>query len=99
MDTQTIRFISDNLVFLLATPCILTFLLFAWDKHLAYYNLRRVPEAVLFLMSLLFGAFGALCGMILFNHKTKHVSFLIIVPLLTALQLAAIVLFKLDVFK
>ena len=58
MDTQTIRFINENLVYLLATPCILTFLLFAWDKHLAYYKRQRVPEALMLFMCLIFGAFG-----------------------------------------
>jgi uncharacterized membrane protein YsdA (DUF1294 family) len=99
MDTHTIRFIAQNLVFLFATPCIITYLLFAWDKHLAHYKRRRVPEALLFLMCLLFGAFGGLCGMVFFRHKTKHLSFLIIVPLLAILQIAAVVLFKLYVQK
>ena len=95
MDIQTIRFINLNLVYLLGTPCLLTFLLFAWDKHLAFYHRQRVPEAVLLIMSLLFGAFGALCGMIFFNHKTHKPLFYITVPILAILQIAAIVLFKL----
>ena len=95
MDTQTIRFINENLVYLLCTPCIITFLLFAWDKHLAYYKRQRVPEVVLLIMSFLFGAFGALCSMIFFNHKTRKPLFYVTVPILAILQIAAIVLFKL----
>ena len=99
MDTQTIKFLSENMLYLLATPCILTFLLFAWDKHLAHYQRSRVPEAVLFFLCLLFGAFGGLCGMIFFNHKTRKMAFKIIVPLLAIIQLAAIVYFKVKMAK
>jgi len=97
MDIQTIHFISRAMVFLLGVPCIITYLLFAWDKHLAAYQRQRVPEALLFTMSALFGAFGALCAMIFFRHKTQHRSFLIVVPLLAVLQVALVVLFKLYV--
>ena len=87
-------FLNQYLVFLLGVPCVITFLLFAWDKHLAYYKRTRVPEIVLLLMSFLMGAFGALCAMIFFNHKTRHLAFTITVPVLTIIQLAAIVLCK-----
>lgn len=99
MDTQTIRFINENLVYLLATPCILTFLLFAWDKHLAYYKRQRVPEALMLFMCLIFGAFGGLCAMIFFNHKTRKPAFYILVPLLAIIEIAAVVLFKLYLQK
>ena len=94
MDTQTIRFLNENLIYLLAVPCIFTFLLFAWDKHLAHYHRERVPEVILFVLCLLFGAFGALCAMILFRHKTRKISFLITVPVLAVIQVAAVVVFK-----
>ena len=97
MDHQTIKFLSENMLYLLATPCILTYLLFAWDKHLAIYQRSRVPEAVLFLFCFLYGAFGGLCGMIFFRHKTRHISFKIIVPLLAIIQIAAIVYFKVKI--
>ena len=42
---------------------ILTFALFAYDKHLATYGKFRVPEAVLLLFAFLGGAFGAFCAM------------------------------------
>ena len=99
MDHQTIKFISENMLYLLATPCILTFLLFAWDKHLAHYQRSRVPEAVLFFFCFLYGAFGGLCSMIFFRHKTKHMSFKIIVPILAIIQIAAIVYFKVQIEK
>lgn len=73
---------------------LLTFALFAWDKHKAVFNKRRIPEFVLMLASFLYGAFGALCAMIFFRHKTQHKSFLIAVPLFVVLQLATIILFR-----
>ena len=94
MDHQTIKFISENMLYMLATPCILTFLAFALDKHLAIFHRSRIPEAVLFLLCFLYGAFGGLCGMIFFRHKTRHMSFKFIVPLLAVIQIAAIVYFK-----
>ena len=99
MNHDTIRFIADSWPYLLAGPCIVTFLLFAWDKHLAHYQRTRVPEAVLFFFSFLMGAFGALCAMLFFRHKTKHLAFKVIVPLLAIIQIAALVYFKVYIQK
>lgn len=74
---------------------LLTFALFAWDKHLAVYNKTRIPEAILLLFAFLDGAFGALCAMILFHHKTVHKMFTISVPILVILQLTVIILYRL----
>ena len=85
------RFLADNMAYLLFIPCTITYLLFAWDKHLAHYERQRVPEFLLLLLCFLFGAFGALCAMVFFNHKTKHQLFTITVPILVFLQLAVII--------
>lgn len=74
---------------------VLTFALFAWDKHLAVYNKTRIPEAILLLFAFLDGAFGALCAMILFRHKTVHKMFTISVPIFVILQLTVIILYRL----
>ncbi|MBR1594852.1 MAG: DUF1294 domain-containing protein [Alloprevotella sp.] len=73
---------------------LLTFALFGWDKHLAVTGRSRVPEAVLLILSFLGGAFGGLCGMIFFRHKTRKTLFLILVPLFVMLQLAVSVLLR-----
>lgn len=92
---NVLQFLSDNLVVLQGAPCMLTFLLFAWDKSLAHFNSRqRVPEAVLITLCILMGAFGALCAMVLFHHKTAKLHFRLLVPLLTIAQLAAIVIIQ-----
>ena len=74
---------------------LLTFALFAWDKHLAVYNKTRIPEIILLLFAFLDGAFGALCAMIFFRHKTVHKLFTICVPIFLILQLAVMVVIRL----
>ena len=73
---------------------LLTFAMYGWDKHLAVYNKTRIPELILLLFAFLGGAFGALCGMILFKHKTLHKKFLICVPIFLFLQLIIVILFR-----
>ena len=62
---------------------LVTFFVYAADKHIARRNKggRRVPERTLLLLSFLGGCIGALLGMVLCRHKTKHARFLIRVPL------------------
>lgn len=72
-------------IFVLST---VTFLIFAFDKHLAHYSKRRVPEFLMLALSFVGGAFGALCAMLLFRHKTKHTSFLICVPVFLFIHVA-----------
>ncbi len=49
---------------------------------------RRVPERTLFLTAALGGSAGALAGMYLFRHKTKHWYFVWGMPGILAAQLA-----------
>ena len=81
-------------LFILFVMSLLTFALFGWDKHKAIYGKRRINEFTLLLCAFLAGAFGALCGMIFFRHKTLHTRFLIAVPIFLALQLAADILLR-----
>ncbi len=59
---------------------VIAFGAYAMDKHYAYYNLWRIPEAVLITLAVVGGAFGALTAMLLFRHKTRHRLFTICVP-------------------
>ena len=81
-------------LFIIYVMSIITFALFGWDKHKAVYNKRRIPEFILLLASFLAGAFGALCGMIFFRHKTLHKMFIVCVPLFLFLQLALDVVYR-----
>ncbi len=77
-----------NDLFIIYIMSILAFAVYGWDKHSAVFAKWRVPEFVLLALAFLAGAFGALCAMILFEHKTNHKSFLICVPVFLFLQLA-----------
>ena len=81
-------------LFLIYVTSLITFALFAWDKHLAYIQKTRVPEISLLLFSLLGGAFGALSAMIFFKHKTLHKKFLICVPLFLFIQIAIDIIYR-----
>jgi uncharacterized membrane protein YsdA (DUF1294 family) len=61
--------------------------LMARDKALAKRNTFRIPEASLLLVAACGGAAGALLGMFIHRHKTKHLRFLILIPLFLAVQL------------
>ena len=90
--------IYNDLFFLYALS-LLTFALYAWDKHLAVYEKKRIPEFVLLLFAFLGGAFGALCAMVLFRHKTIHRSFLICVPIFLSLQLTLDIIYRVFVLR
>lgn len=68
------------------------FFCYANDKHRAYYQRRRIPEALLLSLAILGGAYGAGCGMLLFRHKTLHKSFLITVPVSFVIWTAIVLL-------
>ena len=68
---------------------VITLFLMGIDKRRAIRNRQRIPERRLFLFAAIGGSVGALIGMYLFRHKTKHPSFVIGIPMILALHLAA----------
>ena len=60
------------------------------DKRKAKRGAFRIPEANLFLIALIGGSIGCITGMYTFRHKTKHKSFVIGMPVILLVQLAAI---------
>ncbi len=62
------------------------------DKRRAAAHKSRTPEARLFAYALLGGSLGSIIGMHLFRHKTKHLSFVLGMPSILIIQLAAVVL-------
>ena len=60
------------------------FLLMLIDKVKAKKNLWRIPEATLFLVAAIGGSIGSLLGMYTFRHKTKHIKFIVGMPLILA---------------
>ena len=55
---------------------------------------RRIPEKTLFLIAAAGGSVGVLLGMYTFRHKTRHLSFVIGVPVILALQVAAVMMWR-----
>lgn len=62
------------------------FLLMRIDKGKARKNRWRIPEATLMTVAALGGSAGALLGMYLFRHKTRHPKFTLGIPLILAVQ-------------
>ena len=76
----------------LAAVNILLYILMGIDKIKAMRKKRRIPEKVLFLFAIIGGALGGTLGMLSYNHKTKHWYFAVFFPLLTLIDIAAVVL-------
>ena len=53
-----------------------------------YARREDVPEKTLFLLPLLGGSVGALLGMRVFHHKTKHWYFVAGMPLILVIQIS-----------
>ena len=78
----------------LAAINLITFFVYGADKRRARIpGARRVPEKTLFALALLLGSAGALLGMRVFHHKTRHWYFVVGIPLILAAQLALAVYF------
>ena len=71
------------------------FLLMLVDKIKAKRNLWRIPEATLMGVAAMGGSIGAIAGMNLFRHKTKHPKFYIGLPVILALQIVLVYLLAL----
>lgn len=68
------------ILYYLATMNLLGFLLMGLDKWRAKKHAFRIPEATLLMIAALGGAVGAMAGMHLFHHKTRHWYFLYGIP-------------------
>ena len=79
------------LLIYLITANLVGLILMASDKNRARKHAWRIPEKVLFLASLLGGSLGTWASMYLFHHKTKHWYFVVGMPMILILQIAAAV--------
>ena len=64
------------------------FLLMLTDKRKARRGAWRIPESTLIWIAILGGSAGVLTGMYLLRHKTRHLKFVLGVPLILFAQLA-----------
>ena len=72
----------------LAVINLAAFAVYGIDKAKAKRGAWRIPEKTLFLLPLLGGSIGALLGMRVFHHKTKHWYFVWGVPAILLAQIA-----------
>ena len=87
--------IKTSIIVWLAAINLIAFAAMGRDKKAVQRGARRTPEKTLFLLAILGGSLGAMAGMKVFHHKTKHKSFTIGMPLILALQLALLAWFLL----
>ena len=66
------------------------FVMMCVDKQLAIHHKNRVLEKALFLIAIIGGSLGGILGMYAFRHKTKHVSFVIGMPVILIIQLVLV---------
>ena len=66
---------------------LIAFFLMGIDKRKARTGAWRIPEKTLFLSSILGGSIGAIAGMQLFRHKTRHQSFVVGMPAILLVQI------------
>ena len=59
----------------------ISFILMLVDKYKAKKNLWRIPERTLMAFAAAGGSVGALAGMYLVRHKTKHLKFTVGIPI------------------
>lgn len=70
----------------------LGFLLMGIDKRRACKNAWRISEKALLLTAILGGGIGSFFGMYFFRHKTRHLAFVLLLPLAAVAD--AIILIK-----
>ena len=76
--------------YLLAAWNLLVFTMYGIDKWKSANDRWRIKERTLILSAFLMGGVGALLGMRIFRHKTKHVSFQILLPLALLINVAVV---------
>jgi uncharacterized membrane protein YsdA (DUF1294 family) len=72
---------------------VLTFLVYGVDKWKAQRDKWRIPEDTLIWLAVAGGSVGALLGMNLFRHKTKHRKFFLGIPAILLVQLGLLYFF------
>lgn len=69
---------------------IIAFILYGLDKKYAREGRWRIPEKTLLGIAMIGGAAGAWIGMQTFRHKTKHLSFRVLVPVFIVVHVGII---------
>ena len=93
-DLQNI-FTTKNIIIYFILINIIGFLIMYIDKQKAKKGKWRIPEKTLFIITALGGGIGTIIGMYTFRHKTQKIAFVIGFPLITIIEIIAIIYYKL----
>ena len=80
------------IVLYLAAISLIAFALTVYDKRAAQRGQWRIPERTLLLVAVLGGSAVMLATMRAIRHKTKHVKFMVGIPVIIALQIGTVLL-------
>lgn len=81
---------TNILLIYLALINLVTFFLYGYDKLKAKKKKWRIQEKTLILLAVLGGSIGALLGMKVWRHKTRHKKFKYGIPAILLIQLAIV---------
>ena len=87
----------DSFVLPLLVWNIFVMLIYGIDKFQAKTGGRRISEKTLLLCTFLLGGWGAMFGMVTFNHKTSKMKFRILVPVSAVVTTAVCLVDKISV--
>ena len=79
-----------TIIYILICINVVTFLVYGIDKLKAKQGSWRISEATLLSLAVIGGSVGALLGMQVWHHKTKHKKFKYGLPLILLVQIALI---------
>lgn len=65
------------------------------DKRRARRKEWRIPEKTLLIIAFIGGGIGSLVGMYVFRHKTKHIKFIVLLPISAVL----VIMFLLFIYQ
>ena len=88
---------TKNIIIYLIIINLIGFSAMYIDKQKAKKGKWRIPEKTLFIITALGGGIGTIAGMYTFRHKTQKIQFVIGFPLITILEIIAILYY--GVFK
>ena len=82
----------EAIVYFLVSINILSFIVYGIDKWRAAHGRWRIPESTLLGLAVIGGSIGALLGMKVWHHKTKHKKFVLGLPAILIIQLIIVYL-------
>ena len=90
MVTNGIERMTQTIVYILIALNIVTFFVYGIDKWKAKQGSWRISETILLMLAVIGGSIGALLGMQVWHHKTKHKKFKYGLPLILLAQIVLI---------